>query len=166
MEKSGSWTWALRPDRCFALEIILIKASVNENVMVMMGSVPHNRIFLALGRRGRNCAERAAALLEERRSNPVDKLTWPGYPSAVARKVREQNPEKVKIAKRLRMETAMTWGWIARQLCMGARGFRCEPPQEHRPVRTCDYAGPTPSQGGQAGVEAGGAGPAEAETGS
>ncbi len=60
--------------------------------------------------------------LEECRSNPVDKLTWPGYLSAVARKVREQNPEKVKIAKHLRIETAMTWGWIARQLCMGAAG--------------------------------------------
>ncbi len=35
---------------------------------------------------------------------------------------RKGDAQKVEIAKRLRMETTMTWGWIARQLCMGAAG--------------------------------------------
>jgi hypothetical protein len=35
---------------------------------------------------------------------------------------RKGDAEKVKIAKRLRAETTMTWGWIARQLQMGVAG--------------------------------------------
>jgi hypothetical protein len=36
---------------------------------------------------------------------------------------RKADGEKPKIARRLRAETTMTWGWIAERLAMGTPGY-------------------------------------------
>jgi hypothetical protein len=36
------------------------------------------------------------------------------------------DPAKVKIARRLRQETTMTWDWIAQRLNMGAAGYAAQ----------------------------------------
>jgi hypothetical protein len=39
---------------------------------------------------------------------------------------RKADGEKLKIARRLRAETTMTWGWIADRLAMGTVGYVAE----------------------------------------
>ena len=70
-----------------------------------------------------------------------------GWDADEAGRRRKGDDEKVKMAARLRAETTMTWGWIAQELNLGARGsaanwLRLSSPEP----RTCDYAGATPSR--------------------
>jgi hypothetical protein len=62
--------------------------------------------------------------------NPVDGMRWftpmeqrlkPDCPKAF-QGARRKGDLKIKIARRLRQETTMTWAWIAEHLAMGAGG--------------------------------------------
>ena len=44
---------------------------------------------------------------------------------------RKSDPQKVRIAARLRRETTMTLGWIAERLCMGAPTYVASLLQRH-----------------------------------
>jgi hypothetical protein len=39
---------------------------------------------------------------------------------------RKAGAEKIKIARRVRAETTMTWGWIAERLAMGTSGYTAD----------------------------------------
>ena len=39
---------------------------------------------------------------------------------------RKADAEKIKIARRLRAETTMTWAWIAERLAMGTSGYTAD----------------------------------------
>ena len=39
---------------------------------------------------------------------------------------RKADTEKITIARRLRTETTMTWGWIAQRLAMGTLGYAAD----------------------------------------
>jgi len=45
-----------------------------------------------------------------------------GWSAGELERRRKADGEKLKIARRLRAETTMTWGWIAERLAMGTPG--------------------------------------------
>jgi len=46
-----------------------------------------------------------------------------GWSEAVLAQLGKGDPQKIRIASRLRKETTMTWDWIAQSLAMGASAY-------------------------------------------
>ncbi len=60
---------------------------------------------------------------EEQKAERIvgEELRKPGWAEGKLKERRETNPEKVKVAQRLRQETVMTLDWIAKRMEMGCR---------------------------------------------
>jgi hypothetical protein len=53
----------------------------------------------------------------------AEELNRRGWNPEQLEHLRKADPDKLKIAKRLREETTVTWQWIAQHLSMGAPGY-------------------------------------------
>ena len=53
----------------------------------------------------------------------AEELKRRGWGETTLAERRKADPEKLKMARRLRGETTMTWRWIAQHLHMGAPGY-------------------------------------------
>ena len=67
--------------------------------------------------------ETAAAKAERILAEELQRRQWDGKVLLARHK---GDKEKVKMAQRLRGETAMTLGWIAQRLAMGAAGYAAQ----------------------------------------
>ena len=53
----------------------------------------------------------------------VEEMARRGWDATELEQRRKADAEKIKIARRLRAETTVTWGWIAGRLPMGTPGY-------------------------------------------
>jgi len=56
----------------------------------------------------------------------AEEMARRGWSGAALKRRRKADPEKIKIARRLRAETTMTWAWIAERLAMGTAGYTAD----------------------------------------
>jgi putative transposase len=56
----------------------------------------------------------------------AEEMARRGWNEAELEKRRKSDAEKINIARRLRAETTMTWGWIAERLVMGTSGYTAD----------------------------------------
>jgi hypothetical protein len=56
----------------------------------------------------------------------AEEMARRGWKTGELEQRRKADAGKIKIARRLRAETTMTWGWIAERLAMGTAGYTAE----------------------------------------
>ena len=56
----------------------------------------------------------------------AEEMVRRGWSAAELEQRRKADAEKIKIARRVRAETTMTWGWIAEHLAMGTPGYTAD----------------------------------------
>src|SRR5437870_13918117 len=63
----------------------------------------------------------------------LEEMNRRGWDQAQLDRRRKADPQKLEIARKLRAETTVTWGWIAKNLKMGAPAYVANSLRKHAP---------------------------------